>query len=85
MPTGPAGYLDPAWLVWLYREVWWFALGLTLPVAVAVTALIVRRFPWPPARGTAVGVATGLLIAFVLLSVSILTAYCQSTLTVVPR
>ena len=79
------GVPDPGWLAWLYRDVWWFALGLTLPVAVAVTALIVWRFPWPAARGATVGVATGLLIALALLSASVLTAYCQMTIDVVPR
>jgi hypothetical protein len=75
---------DPAWLAWLYREAWWLDLAVTLPVAVAVTALVVWRFAWPPARGTAVGVATGLVLALTSLAGSVLTAYCSVQVDLVP-
>ncbi len=78
-PTGgePCARIpDPAWLVWLYRDVWWWNLLGTLPVAMAVTALVVWRSTWPPARGTAIGVAAGLLVALASVAVSMLRAYC---------
>ncbi len=75
---------DLAWLVWVFREVWWFALVLTLPVAVAVSVLGVWRFAWSTARGTAVGIATGLLIALAVLCLAVLTAHCEVVVRVVP-
>jgi len=64
--------------------VWWWNLAFTLPVAVAVSALDIWRFAWPPARGTAVGVATGLLIALASVAVSVLRAYCVGQVELVP-
>jgi hypothetical protein len=86
-PTGgdPCARIpNPAWLAWLYRDVWWLNLAVTLPVAMAVTAVVVWRFAWPPARGTAVGVATGLVIALASLAVSVLRAYCVGQVELVP-
>jgi hypothetical protein len=75
---------DPAWLAWLYRDVWWWSLAFTLPVAMAVTALVAWRSAWPPARATAIGVAAGLLIALAELTASVLTAYCVGRVELVP-
>ena len=78
------GISDLAWLAWLFRINVWLNLAFTLPIAVAISVLVVWRWDWRPARGVAAGVTIGMLIAVGLVVGSILGAHCSVTVDLVP-